>query len=181
MEFHPYFWGLLVIVWGQHGLGRDDSLDQHEAWEAKTNDWNQESIWGGSINGGYPKNGWFIREHPIKMDDLEASLFQETPIWWITRTTLVSMNYWTHEDLSVAPMPTREHILLDPNCICVDSAKRLIRQMTVSNTVQDGVQTWAAAAHYMSCSLAPCALPCFASPWTFKLIPFIQKEAKHTL
>ena len=38
-EFHPCFiWGLLGSLaqkhqgWGQHGLGRDDSLDQHGTW-----------------------------------------------------------------------------------------------------------------------------------------------------
>ena len=33
---------------------------------------------GVSIVMGVPKNGWFIRENPIKMDDLEVPLL-ETP------------------------------------------------------------------------------------------------------
>ena len=28
---------------------------------------------------GYPQNEWFIRENPIKMDDLKVPLFVETP------------------------------------------------------------------------------------------------------
>ena len=33
-----------------------------------------------SING-VPKNGWFVREYPINMDDLGVPLFQETSIY----------------------------------------------------------------------------------------------------
>ena len=29
---------------------------------------------------GVPTNGWVIREHPMKMDDLGVPLFQETTI-----------------------------------------------------------------------------------------------------
>ena len=35
---------------------------------------------GHSINGDTPTAEWFIVENPIKMDDLEVPLFQETPM-----------------------------------------------------------------------------------------------------
>jgi len=40
--------------------------------------WCGLSPWEVSINGGTPMPGWFIMEHPTKMDDLGVSPLQET-------------------------------------------------------------------------------------------------------
>ena len=40
---------------------------------------------GVSIVTGVPQNGWFVGEHPRKMDDLEVPLFQETAKWWLLK------------------------------------------------------------------------------------------------
>ena len=59
----------------------------------------------GSTHGGFPKmggpeKGGFIRENPIKMDDLEVAPFYETSIWVLV---LVITTIW---DLSRTKLHT---------------------------------------------------------------------------
>ena len=54
--------------------------------------WNHRVHMEVSMAMGVPQNGWFIREHPIKMDDWGVPLFQETTIFLSSSTHGVSLH-----------------------------------------------------------------------------------------
>ena len=66
------------------------------------------------VHGGVPQNGWFIREHPIKMDDLGVSPFKETH----TVTDDLLMN--NYENMAMFPWPHSHVKLPEGNSVEVE-------------------------------------------------------------
>ena len=57
------------------------SMASNEGWASPLTGWLMFTyiyIYGGFLKWGYPSNSWFLREYPIKKDDLGVPLFQET-------------------------------------------------------------------------------------------------------
>ena len=90
MVFQIFSFSANTIFTPLHGQGYQSVVWQKKtkafsrlSFSSQIDEWAMnpyESIWV-FPKIGVPQNGWFITENPIKMDDLGAPLFSETPIW----------------------------------------------------------------------------------------------------
>ena len=96
-----YFCGLMIRkLWVYHGIS-----SRMVVYQSQHKGYGDLEV---SIKWGYPPNGWFLRETPIKMDDLEVPLFMETSIYrWVMWEVQCFFHYrfypkWCFDNLSCA-------------------------------------------------------------------------------